>query len=253
MELLDDCDVYIESKVDFDIIDSPSRIPEIHREICTRFNETPGEARPTLFKTRYTIRHLVFPNFIIKLTPQFLDLLTFVEGVRIKNLNKTKEYFPHLFEDEYEVMASQAIDPELEASLVQQTHEIEGLREVFWLIVTNCCQQDLRYMTMKGSITDFWIRFHEYFPFLTNAGPSPRTFHHEMSEQEKEALVRSTAECGLADIIFSKAQKPQSRSPTPGDAASPQEEMNKLATLIRPYVDTVYRHNKILAAARDSL
>ncbi|KAJ2916307.1 hypothetical protein MD484_g4126, partial [Candolleomyces efflorescens] len=208
------------SLVDLNTLESPSRNPEQHRKICCKkaakaqpdAPSSPSKEPVSLPVIRYALYNLAFPDFAIEMTPQFLDLLTTVEFYRHLNLDRTKHLFPQFLDDSSQFRSSGDLDPDLEAELSQLTYELTGMRSLFWTIVVHCCQQDLTHRAIFHSITDFWLRFNEYLPFLTNAGPSPHKFHHGMSEGEKQALMATIATGSLSDVIMTKNQGPQDQN-----------------------------------------
>ncbi|KAJ2931212.1 hypothetical protein H1R20_g5806, partial [Candolleomyces eurysporus] len=248
------------SQVDLNTLESPSRNPEFHRKISLLRKaaqvqpdapSSPSKEPVSLPVIRYALYNLAFPDFAIEMTPQFLDLLTTVEFYRTLNLNRTSHLFPHFLEDNDHFEPLGQLDPEIEAELAQLTYELTGMRSLFWTIVVNCCQQDLTHRAISHSIAEFWLRFNEYLPFLANAGPSPHKFHHRMSEEEKQMLMETIATGSLPDVIAARGQG--RRNQKHSMAAPFQKTMDKLAPMLRLFVNTVCRQAELLDNAIQSV
>jgi hypothetical protein len=98
--------------------------------------ETPAVLPVVIFI--YAIRNILYPNFLIELIPDFLDLLTMVEFYRIR---VTEEASNALAWNEFykNTHDARTLEVEDEQSLSQLQDTQREMREIFMQIVAECC------------------------------------------------------------------------------------------------------------------
>ncbi|KAF9460769.1 hypothetical protein BDZ94DRAFT_886431 [Collybia nuda] len=155
---------------------------------------------PPLWLVIYTIDSILRPTLAQDQIPDLLDLLATAEFYRGRSLDKARDavtwsdYYqrPERRKEGRPLTSSQRIEL---LSLEENKHL---WRKVYLTLVRRFCHLDLYFLwTAKSpSITDFFVRFNEYFPFLTSSrSGSPRLFYKGLSYEERLELGETATEC----------------------------------------------------------
>ncbi|KAG6872947.1 hypothetical protein C0995_004831 [Termitomyces sp. Mi166 len=155
---------------------------------------------PPLEVVIFAINNILCPSFVTQRIPHLLDLLATVEFYRKRTLASSHE--ATIWNDYYEVQNETTVyrlSEEDEAYLKGLESDNNSMRIMYITLISECCRLDMHLsLTAKPpSMTDFLIRFNEYFPHLNKRYDkrSPRLFWSDLSSEEVVQLSKLGAEC----------------------------------------------------------
>ncbi|KAG5335752.1 hypothetical protein C0989_000464 [Termitomyces sp. Mn162] len=155
---------------------------------------------PPLQVVIYAINNILYPTLVTRRIPQLLDLLATVEFYRKRTLASSLE--ATIWNEYYEVQNENTVyrlSEEDGTYLKRLESDSISMRTMYITLVSECCQLDM-YLLLTAkppSMTDFLIRFNEYFPRLNkqHQSKSPRLFWSDLSSQEIVQLSNLGADC----------------------------------------------------------
>ncbi|KAG6899425.1 hypothetical protein C0993_010392 [Termitomyces sp. T159_Od127] len=155
---------------------------------------------PPLEVVLYAINNILYPTFITRRLPHLLDLLATVEFYRKRTLASSHE--ATIWSEYYEVQDEKAVyrlSKEDEAYLKELELDNISMRNIYITLISECCQLDMHLLLVAKppSLTDFLVRFNEYFPHLNKHydRKSPRLFWSDLSSEEVVQLSKLGVDC----------------------------------------------------------
>lgn len=166
---------------------------------------------PTLPVIIYSIKNILYPTLATRRIPELLDLLATAEFYRGRTLDCARHAL--VWDKHYtktQNPESFPLSDEEKSFLNGLEDEMAELRPIYMRILTMCCHlvsipsivmsyptssacQDMYnlWTSSSPSMTDFLIRFNEYFPFLNRSydNASPRLFHFNLTDEEIAQLI----------------------------------------------------------------
>ncbi|KAG6831757.1 hypothetical protein H0H92_007909 [Tricholoma furcatifolium] len=147
---------------------------------------------PPLEVVVYAINNIFYPNFVTRRIPDLLDLLATVEFYR----KRTLDYAHHatIWNEYYKVDKSvRTISHDEEEFLTLLESQKDTMRTMYIELISTGCRLDmyLLWTAKPPSVTNFLIRFNEYFPILNDDSDreSPRLFWSDLSSEESTQLA----------------------------------------------------------------
>ncbi|KAF8070433.1 hypothetical protein FPV67DRAFT_1019856 [Lyophyllum atratum] len=166
---------------------------------------------PTLDFIVYSIHKIIYPKLATRRIPDLLDLLATVEFYRKRTLDLAQEAL--VWNEYYKTEKTVVTLPAGEEELLNELEEKQdSMRIMYTMILTTCCQLDMYLMwtATPPSMTDFLIRFNEYFPSLNGRcdRDSPRLFYADLSDNETAQIKEVGLEyCGFTQQTIEWATK----------------------------------------------
>ncbi|KAF5386846.1 hypothetical protein D9615_001988 [Tricholomella constricta] len=148
---------------------------------------------PPLELIVYSIQNILLPKLATRRIPDLLDLLATVEFYRKRTMDHARDaiVWNDYYKNEKTIITLTA---EEEGFLKNLEKQEKSLREMYIVILTDMY---LLWTASPPSMTDFLIRFNEYFPFLNDhcERVSPRLFHSDLSTTEIAQLEDVGLKC----------------------------------------------------------
>lgn len=155
---------------------------------------------PTLPVIIYSIKNILHPTLATRSSSfsELLDLLATVEFYRGRTLDHARDALT--WNDYYTTNPPSILLTDEETAFLKKLEsDMADLRPIYITILTMCCHLDmyLLWTANPPSITDFLIRFNEYFPFLNKSydNHSPRLFHFNLTDEETAQLFDTGIKC----------------------------------------------------------
>ncbi|KAF8891736.1 hypothetical protein BD779DRAFT_1670706 [Infundibulicybe gibba] len=148
---------------------------------------------PTLQTVIYAVKNILFPHLARHRIPDLLNLLTTVEFYR-KNALAQAEYaiaWQEYYENDPDVVL---LTPKEELAFRTMKQHDLAYREMYIRSISWSCALDIYniWTADPPALTDFWIHFNEYFPFLNEDCDqhSPLLFQSELNDSEVDTFKR---------------------------------------------------------------
>ena len=156
--------------------------------------------------------------------PELLDLLATAEFYRGRTLDQARAALT--WNDYYSTNPPSVLLTNEETEFIHHLEsQMADLRPIYIMILTKCCHlvstpsiaarptsslcQDMYnlWTTNPPSVTNFLIRFNEYFPFLNQSydNHSPRLFHYNLTNNELAHLADTGLKC--CDFAIESARR----------------------------------------------
>ncbi|TFK75465.1 hypothetical protein BDN72DRAFT_832343 [Pluteus cervinus] len=151
---------------------------------------------PSLDIIVYGIKRHLYPEPILDGIPDLLDLLATAEWYRQKTLSAAQNAL--VWNTYYKNKPKFTLTADDQKVLNEFEAKKESWRKMYLTILLSLCKNDIYLMWTEKPpcITEFMIRFNEYFPSLNDpTAQSPRLFHSSLSEEEKVLVEQAGREC----------------------------------------------------------